>query len=408
MIKTITVEQLRPGMRVIRLDQPWWRTPFWRHRFVVRSSEDIAKLKAWGVRLVTVAAEEEPDVTSSAPAPFSTSPSLSPPPPDDRVSPPSSPDLKRELGLVQEVRREAVSVVSHVFERVKSGWPPDVPLLKKVVDEFFVQLFDRPIAALTLVQLQQMKRLNRDMFGHAVDVCALSLIVGKTHGLDEAALSALGLGALLHDVGELRLPQNLFQRRGALTDRERALIELHPRLGLAMLREATDLPDRARSVVGDHHERLNGSGYPNRLSGEQCTVFAQLVGMVDMYDAMASGRDGRPPLLPSQAVRQLYQLGQGGLFDRALVERMIQCLGVYPFGSLVELNTGERAVVYSVNPEERLKPSVKLITDANGRAYDPPFIVDLSQPDETGPVRLIARVLDASREGVDVASYCEV
>lgn len=404
MTKTITVEQLKPGMRVVRLDQPWWRTPFWRHRFTVRTGEEIARLKASGVRQVVVAADEASDsaslVRTGAEPPAASSPD--PPPPS-----PASPALDREVNLVREVRREAVSLVNRVFERMKSGWPPDVPLLQRVVDGFFAQLFNRPIASLTLIQLQQMKRVNRDMFGHAVDVCALSLIVGKAHGLDEPSLYALGLGALLHDVGELRLPQNLFQKPGALTDQERALIELHPRLGLAMLRETTDLPDGARSIVGDHHERLDGSGYPNGLRGGQCTTLAQLVGIVDVYDAMASGRDGRPPLLPSQAVRQLYHLGQRRHFDSALVERMIQCLGVYPFGSLVELNTGERAVVYSVNPEERLKPAVKLIAGADGRPYDPPFIVDLSCQDGAGPVRLITRVLDATQEGVEVARYCE-
>lgn len=405
MTKTIAVEQLRPGMRVVGLDQPWWRTPLWRHRFTVRSGEEIARLKACGVRRVTVAADQEgerppagsaPSAPPQAPASGSSAPS------------PSPSALDRELSLVQVVRREAVRVVHRIFDGMKAGWPPDVPLLKRVVDDFFLQVFDRPIATLTLIQLQQMKRVSRDMFGHAVDVCALSLIVGKAEGLDEPNLYALGLGALLHDVGELRLPQNLFQKPGALTDQERALIELHPRLGLAMLRDAGDLPDGTRSIVGDHHERLDGSGYPNGLRDGQCTLLAQLVGIVDVYDAMASGRDGRPPLLPSQAVRQLYQLGRRRHFEPMLIERMIQCLGVYPFGSLVELNTGERAVVYSVNPVERLKPSVKVIADPDGRLYDPPFIVDLSRPDETGPLRLITRVLDASQEGVEVARYCEV
>jgi HD domain len=160
--------------------------------------------------------------------------------------------------------------------------------------------------------------------------------------------------------------------------------------------------------VGEHHERLDGSGYPNRLSGGQSSILAQMTGLVDAYDDLAGNPSGRTSISPSQAVQQLYKFGLGLQHDPVLVEQLIQCLGIFPVGSFVELTTGERAIVYSVNQRDRLKPVVKLVTDTSQSWYETPPIVDLSMPDATVPARAIARVLDPRVDKVDVASYCTV
>jgi hypothetical protein len=138
---------------------------------------------------------------------------------------------------------------------------------------------------------------------------------------------------------------------------------------VAVLSKARGIREECRRIVLEHHERLDGSGYPAGLKGLAISPLSEIVGIVDMYDAMLSGREGRPSLPPAQAIKELYKHGLKGHCDRGWIERTIRCLGIYPVGSLVELSTGERGVVLAVNPVDALRPIVKVIWDAAGRAY---------------------------------------
>lgn len=415
--KTIPVDQLKVGMFIVGMDRSWFHTPFFSHRWLLKRDEDLTRLKTSGIKEVTI--DVSIGVDAEPPARMTPEPSETPRGgggPDaaamDGGEPARRRDEERDTRLEQQVelgrkvRADALLAVERIFSGIKTGAPVDCPALRTVVEGFFARLSEHPVAALTLVQLQQMQRLDGDIFAHAVDVCVLSLIVGRAQGLDAGTLEAVGMGALLHDIGETRLPQNLLHQPGYVNE-GRGLFQAHPKIGAAMLAGEKDLPPCAKAVVAQHHERLNGSGYPDGLGGARLPLPSQIVGLVDVYDAMASRRGGRPPLSPGQAVRQLYQLGLKEQYDRALVELLIQCLGVYPFGSLVELSTGERAVVYAVNPEERLRPSVKLIADAQGRPYPQARLVDLSAPPPGEIERTVLRVLDASAERVDVLQYCD-
>jgi len=424
--KTIPIERLKVGMFIVGMDRSWFQTPFFSHRWLLKRDEDLARLKASGIKEVTIdvaiGADEDPAENMKRDAPSAkqeesfgglgtngtaicAGPELVEGLHERRDTPSSPPRLEEEVELARNVRADALQAVERIFNGIKTGAPLDSPALRTVVAGFFSRLTDHPVASLTLVQLQQMQRLDGDLFSHAVDVCVLSLIVGRAQGLDQATLEGIGMGALLHDIGETRLPRNLLRHAGYVEE-GRGVFRFHPKIGTAMLAKTEDLPDCTRAIVAEHHERLDGSGYPDGLRGERLALPSQIVGLVDIYDAMASRRGGRPPLSPGQAVRQLYQLGLREHYDRALVEQLIQCLGVYPFGSLVELSTGERAVVYAVNPDERLRPSVKLIADAQGRPYPEARLLDLSAPPPDGIERTIVRVLDASAENVDVLQYC--
>lgn len=415
--KTIPIEQLKVGMFIVGMDRSWFQTPFFSHRWLLKRDEDLARLKASGIKEVTIdvaiGLDAEPPADETHEPPHTNRQ-----PPDEgsfgtghaqreRGDEGRSSDarLEQQVELARSVRADALQAVERLFNGIKTGAPLDSPALRTVVAGFFSRLTQHPVASLTLVQLQQMQRLDGDLFSHAVDVCVLSLIVGRAQGLDQATLEGIGMGALLHDIGETRLPRNLLRHAGYVEE-GRGVFRFHPKIGTAMLAKTEDLPDCARAIVAEHHERLDGSGYPDGLTGERLALPSQIVGLVDIYDAMASRRGGRPPLSPGQAVRQLYQLGLREHYDRALVEQLIHCLGVYPFGSLVELSTGERAVVYAVNPDERLRPSVKLIADAQGRPYPEARLLDLSAPPPGEIERTVVRVLDASAEGVDVLQYC--
>lgn len=418
--KTIPVEQLKVGMFIVGMDRSWFQTPFFSHRWLLKRAEDLARLKSSGIKEVTIDVAIGVDVEPAADGGSNPSFAKRDAPGKDseasnafvqatlheRRDPPPAPRLEQQVEMARQVRAEALLAVEHIFSGVKTGAPLDCPALRSVVAGFFSRLAEHPAAALTLVQLEQMQRLDGNLYAHAVDVCVLSLIIGRAQGLDPDTLEAVGMGALLHDIGETRLPRNLLHHPGYVSE-GRGLFRFHPQIGAAMLASSSDLPPVARAIVLQHHERLDGFGYPGGLGGARLPLTSQVVGLVDVYDAMASRRSGRPPLSPGQAVRQLYQLGLKEQYDRALVEQLIQCLGVYPFGSLVELSTGERAVVYAVNPDERLRPSVKLIADAQGRTYPRPRLIDLSAPPPDEIERTVLRVLDAAAEGVDVLQHCD-
>jgi HD-GYP domain-containing protein (c-di-GMP phosphodiesterase class II) len=262
---------------------------------------------------------------------------------------------------------------------------------------------------LTQFCVQKMQEFDRTLASHATDICVLSLIVAQEMSGVSIDHEELGIGALLHDAGYLRLPRNLYRRSRELGGHERSLMQQHPQLAAAVLAQRSEgaVPEAIRLIIAQHHERLDGSGFPQGLKGDALSLGGQLVGLVDTYDGMVSWRSDRAPLLPHDAIRQLFVLGEKGRFDKSLVEVTIKALGVYPVGSLLKLNTGERAIVVGVHPEHRLKPTVKIITGPLGQSYEHPIVVDLANPGSEQPARTILRALDPRQEHVSTAEYFE-
>jgi putative nucleotidyltransferase with HDIG domain len=323
------------------------------------------------------------------------------PPPADL---PEHGSLAQDLVVARAVRDEAMTTVASIFEGVRTGTPIPGAAVKHVVGTLIDSLLRRHDALMSLIHT---RRFEANLFQHAINVCVLALVIGERQRLDRQQLESLGIGALLHDVGELRLPQNLLRKSGVYTEAERRLMQQHPRLGAVILAQSDDIPEVARRIVAEHHERLDGSGYPLGLQGNDICPLSQIVGIADVYDAMFSTRGWRPPLSPVQAVKELYQYGHTGQFDLGLVETAIRCLGIYPVGSVVELSTGERGVVVGVNPADALRPVVQVIWDAARQPYPTPLVVHLSAAGTETPARTIRRVLDAAKEQLDVASYLE-
>jgi putative nucleotidyltransferase with HDIG domain len=218
-------------------------------------------------------------------------------------------------------------------------------------------------------------------------------------GLDNS-ITALGMGALLHDVGKTRLPRNLICKPTAYTDQERRLMERHPTLGATILRRSENIPELAQRIAAEHHERIDGSGYPCGIRGAELLLPSQLVAITDLYDNMLTGRN-RPALQPIEVLRQLYLRSNAGALDRRLVEKVIHCLGVYPIGSLVELNTGERGIVIASNRVDSLKPTLRLVSSRGGVTEPTGPVVNLAESDSDAVERRIFRALDPEKEQID-------
>jgi len=422
MKRRIPIDQLKPGMHVVGLDQSWFKTPIWIHRGVVKSQADVRKLKQAGVREVIIDSEEGLDVDcpSNDSALYD---NLEPPPlsqeralmnsltvnqqEPEKNSPEVSPlrpfnlmEFEERLRLAQEVRSEAIAAIKRVFEGIKTGVALEEGPLREVTQTLFECLKTGEECALADAQLQRMMQFDASLFSHAVDVCVLALIVGYRSNMKECQLHDLAIGALLHDVGQLRLPRNLLGKRGAFTPEERNLYVTHPKLGVSILSKTEAISDASRRIVLEHHERVNGSGYPWKRKGTTISPLAQLVGLVDRYDALVSKRGGRPPVPPALAVRRLYQLGIEGEFGMEWVETLVHCLGLYPVGSLVELSTGERGWVVSVNQADHMLPVVKVVWGSTREKLSSPSVVELSSyVAGNQPVR-VARVLNPLEEGI--------
>jgi HD-GYP domain-containing protein (c-di-GMP phosphodiesterase class II) len=409
--KRISIEQLVPGMFIIEMDVPWYRTPFLSHKRLIKDLHTIELMKQHGIKMVTIDTSKGSDLpaqpsmdTQHAANRDSTNPDV-----------PALPDQKAEHTSVAKpddhsvtvIYAEAQEAVERIFEDLERGIPPSPEATKAIVLNVLEQVLSDRAAMATQVAIQKIKQFDRSLTSHALDTCILSLVVAIENGLDQPTQEQVGMGALLHDAGYVRLPRNLVRKREECSGQDKTLLEQHCKLGVALLSEHPDMHEDVLRIVREHHERADGSGFPAGLGNDRISRLAQIVGIVNFYDGMVSRHGAHPAMIPHDAVRQLFLAGERGHFEKSLVELMIRSIGVYPVGSLVRLNTGEQAVVVGVNPQQRLKPVVKVTTDPQGGSYTTPIEVDLAAPSPDRTVRTVLRVLDPARERVNIGIHLD-
>jgi len=395
-------------MFIVEMDLPWYRTPFLFHKRMIRDVETIGVMKQHGVRQVTIDTTKGLDVPAQAPLVIS-----EPEAGVSTVDRPGSVALNTHEAVspsngasqIAAVYGETQETVERIFAELERGVPPTITETKAIVGSVINQVMHDRNALLLHSTFLKVKQFDRSLGAHALDTAILSLVVAVESGVEPSFYEHLGIGALLHDVGYVRLPRNLVRKRDECTESEQRLLEQHAQLGVTVLGEQSGFHREVCRVVMEHHERCDGSGYPGKMKAEEISPLAQIVGIVDLYDKMVSRRGGRPAMIPHDAVRQLFLVGERGQYPKLLVEAVIRSIGVYPVGSLIRLNTGEQAVVVGVNPEQRLKPQVKITGGPHGESYLNPEQVDLSLPSQDKVLRTVSRVLDPVQERVNVAMY---
>jgi putative nucleotidyltransferase with HDIG domain len=411
--KSISIDRLKPGMFVVGMDQPWYRTPFLFHKRLISNPEDIAQLKHHGIQEVTIDLERGLDVQEGAeaavePVQKNDDPIAEEPPTEPAGAESDSKEiLRQQTAAANAAYREGALAMERIFRDLDAGQSPKIAALKQVVAALLNRILMHPESMMTQVCLQKMRGFDRTLASHAMDICILGLIIGVEYGCEEADRETLGMGALLHDIGYVRLPRNIYRKSTPLTDHEKTLMQQHPQLASTMLSQTDQLPEAVGRIIAQHHECHDGSGFPKKLKHEAISTLAQLVGLVDTYDGMVGIRHGRPPMLPHDAIRQLFVLGEKGRYDKALVEVAIKALGVYPIGSLLKLSTGECAVVVGLNHEDRLKPKIRIISGPKGDMHEQPIEINLTIAHTDDPPRTILRALDPVHEHVDLPTYFE-
>lgn len=420
MAKRIPLDQLTLGMRITGLDKSWMDTPFLRHRLTITKQDQIDKLRACGVRFVDIEAVGAP---APATAPHRVEDPRGADPIDDLdalVDPrhPDAPDpeapaqgsggalpassFDEELVVAKAVYREARRVVEESLQDARMGHEIKTEPVARVVDRLVDSVL-RNLDALT--SLSRVKSFDHYTFFHSVNTSVLALALGVNLKMDREELQWLGVGSLLHDVGKVKIPLEILNKPARYQPDEYEIMKQHAMLGAEILANTPGLPEAIVRPALEHHERLDGTGYPFRRAGEELTRFGRIASIVDIYDALTTDRVYQKATSPHRALQLLFSLGQRGQLDRSLVERFIQCVGVYPVGSCVVLNTKEIGLVAQIHRDQPLHPKLLIVRDAAGRPM-PPLAVDLTAQDST-TVRTIAAVLDPSQSGIDPNAYLD-
>lgn len=383
----VPVDKLRLGMFVSELDRPWLDTPFAIQGFYVRTLSDVQALQKYCnyVYVDFTAPPLDDDEKPAIPRRpslwqrirnwfrrlFGRRPAATGTGYEDRV------DFEEELPRARVALDTATAAIQDALARIADGRPPDLPELEAAMGTVVASLLRNRDAMSALVR---MRHADDYTYHHAMATSVWAVLLGRHLGLDEDSLLDLGLGGALLDLGKARLPKEILTRPEKLDDSEWMRMRTHVTLSLDALKHAGELSERVRDMISAHHERHDGTGYPRRLKGTEIPVFGRIAGIADSYDAMISRRPWAPPRSSFAAMRELQKLADVK-FQREMIEQFMQSIGSFPAGTLVELNTGEVAVVVAENRARRLKPKVMLLLDADKLPRDRHVIIDLYEPD---------------------------
>lgn len=381
--RKVTVDQLRLGMFLVELCGAWLDHPFWKTSFVLKDEADIDKLRRSRIREVWIDVSRGLDVAPAAPAPAA--PPVAPPPalPQPAAPTPARPPVREQVPLNDELDRaaricaRAKKEVFGLFQQARMGKAVNTEQMVSLVEDISESVLRSPS---TLVSLARLKTKDDYTYLHSVAVCALMVALGRQLGLPEPQLREAGLAGLLHDLGKAAIPLDVLNKPGRLTDEEFALIKHHPRAGHDMLKEAGVTAEAALDVCLHHHERFDGKGYPEGLSGTAISLQARMGAVCDVYDAITSNRPYKAGWDPADSVRRMAQWTKEGHFDERVFQAFVKSIGIYPTGSLVKLQSGRLAVVLDQGETSLLTPRVKAFFSTRSNVYIPPEVLDLSSP----------------------------
>jgi HD-GYP domain-containing protein (c-di-GMP phosphodiesterase class II) len=386
--KSVPVSDLKFGMYVAELDRPWTDTPFMFQGFVLRSEQQLEVLKKF-CKSVLVDSEraELPDLPPLKP--FAARYATQVP-------------VEREVVQAKRAHAGADETMREVVAAVRANRMLDATSLEQAVGTMTESVLRNPDA---LMLFSQLREKGDYAHSHALDVAVYMTTFGRFLQLPVEQISLLGYLGLMQDIGKLRVPDEILAKRDRLTEAELAEAKKHVAHSVAILSESPGLPPRLAELAALHHERHDGSGYPRGLKGKDIGMLGSIAAIADTFDALTTRRPYAAPVSPSTALSMLYKW-RGTVFDAALVEQFIRCIGIFPLGSVVELNSGEVGIVITHNTEKRLQPRVMVIRDAKGDPLRPQKLLDLSRgpklsPDESYRIK---RTLEYGKLKVTVES----
>ena len=416
-LQTIPTKQLRPGMFLVRVLDSWWKSPFFTHRRLLKTDTEVQLLISSGIREVEIdlslGLSAEPSSESGLDADLSPITSIEPHSSVsdhinhgkvtidcvETVSEPHSEETQNREEILQ-LRKDVLIAVEGAFEGVKTGQPISQPDVQATAQALVQKALSDPTLLTEILLVDSLKQFDKTLYAHVVDTAAYAILVGLQIEWDERQLEKIGVAGLLHDVGYMRLPQNVVKAHWEGRS-DSNLLHQHVEIGETLLRRQAQFSSDIVSMVCEHHMYQDGSGYRQASQPQNPSEAAQVLGIVDYFDELLTVGGPSGALPAALAIRRMYQEAQKGKFSISCIEAMIRTFGVFPVSTSVQLSTGELGVVLKQNSGGGLKPIVKVIRDANGTVIQPPRTCDLATEASLGHDVSIIKVVDPFEFGID-------
>jgi putative nucleotidyltransferase with HDIG domain len=283
-----------------------------------------------------------------------------------------------DMATIKRLYADAVSAAGDVWDSAQTEGRPDATVARSMIDGLAQAVAQNRTALLALTTL---KNYDNYTFTHMVNVSILTMGQARGLGIDGPLLREFGLAALMHDIGKVRTPIEILNKPDKLTDAEFTIMKRHVVDGAEILRMTPDVPPLVPVVAFEHHLRIDGSGYPDGVTRSSLNIGTMLCSVADVYDAMRSQRAYQQSF-PTDRILAVLQRSDGKQFDKHLVRRFVQLVGIYPAGNLVRLNTGEVAVVMNIHAPDPYRPHVRVLVGRDGQRLDLPYELNLWEPSQ--------------------------
>jgi putative nucleotidyltransferase with HDIG domain len=406
MLKKIRVEDLRLGMHIHEFCGSWMEHPFWRTNFVVDDAEDIRRVADSGIKELWIDVARGVDVLASAPAQSVEEAEVAViealTAAAGHVQAPAQASMAEEVKRAARICAKSRQAVVSMFQEARMGKAISAAAAGEMVDEISSSVLRNPGA---LISLARLKDADDYTYMHSVAVCALMVALSRQLGLGEGETREAGMAGLLHDLGKALTPAEVLNKPGKLTDAEFTIMKQHPVEGHRLLAEANAVGDVVLDVCLHHHEKMDGSGYPDRLPADGISLFSRMGAVCDVYDAITSNRPYKAGWDPAESIRKMAEWCKGH-FDERIFQAFVRSVGIYPVGSFVRLESGRLGVVVEQHDQSLLTPRVKVFFSTKAQTRIAPEIVDLAR--RGAPDRIVSRE-DPAKWGIaDVDRYWAV
>jgi putative nucleotidyltransferase with HDIG domain len=365
-MEKIHVNQLKVGMTVVKTDKKWYSLPFLNKP--IKDEKTINIIKNFNIEYVYVLKGEshlkEVEKDNINEADFKL---------DDEDILKHTVTLS-ELNEAKMFYEKAKSIIKFIFEEAKKNHKLDIEPAKELIGSISTKFFKKPHI---LTGMAKLKNFEEYDLAHSVNVSVLCLALGKKLGYDGERMQHLGLGGLLHDIGKIKISNDIIHKKGALSEEEYEIVKKHPEYGYEMVEEDFRIPQQVKEIILQHHERFDGTGYPYGLKDFQISQHGQIAAIADVYDAMTSDKLYNKRKVHLDALKTIHKLS-GKHFSKTFVKFFVDVIGIYPVGTLVLLDTDELGIVFEKNSLDPTLPKVIIVANKNKEKVKP-YIFDLSK-----------------------------
>lgn len=382
MIKKIRAEQLKPGMFIHDFNCSWLCTPFFQNKIKIKDEKTIEKIIKYGIHEVYIDSERGSDVINAqteedVKQEIQTE--------IDKVIEPKLEiknlvTVQEELVLAKAVKKEAKQVAQNIMNDVKLGKQINTEKADHIIEKMVDSIFRNDQA---LVGLSRIKQTDEYTFMHSISVSVLMISFSKSLNFSRDLIKEVGIGALLHDIGKMKIPLEVLNKPGSLSNEELEKVKEHVVYSENILSQTPGIASSSILVAAEHHERCDGSGYPKGKKGEDISRYGQMAAIVDVYDAITSDRCYRTRREPTETLRKIFEWSKFH-FNEKLVHSFIRCIGIYPVGTLIRLESDFLGIVLDQGENSLLHPIVRVVYDVNKGQFITPNDIDLAKPTGTG------------------------